>query len=248
MISEIIKKYTAENWTFLNIEKDVFKKRYAWVRLLPVAENKKYPWAVSKDIRNLFYLCVSYDSLEDFNKENQTWTTTKLLTEIHSRLIHSFCYPNEESNQNLDQLINVSDTSALLNLTFNMLERSLLWCNPEPSWPKDFDYILLKIKPIIERFSEETNFIQTNELKLKGVYQVSIEEYTHVFYKFQVACEQIQNGYLYSELKTIAKQAYGALVQSIQLCFEYLISYVDEQTYQRKIDEIIAKETVWAST
>jgi hypothetical protein len=247
MISEIIKKYTVENWTFLEVEKDIFKKRYNWVRLLPFEIEKKYPWAVSRDIRNLFYLCVSYNSLEDFNNENQKWTKAKQLTEIHTQLIHSFCYSNEKSDQNLDQLIDESNTNSLLYLTFNMLERSLLWCNPEHTWPGDFNYILRKIKPIIERFSEETDLTSTNELTLKGAYFASTEEYTHVFYKFQVVCEQIQNGYLYSELKIIAKQAHEALIKAIQFGFEYFISFVDEHTYQRKIDEIIAKETRWAT-
>ena len=86
------------------------------------------------------------------------------------------------------------------------------------------------------------------ELKLKGVDMVTIDEHTHVYYKFQVICEQLQNGKLYSDLKAIAKQAHMVLMKSIQLQFEYRITFIDEIKFEQKIDNICHKETRWCSS
>ena len=77
---------------------------------------------------------------------------------------------------------------------------------------------------------------------------VTNDEYTHVYYKFQVICEQLQNGKIYTDLKAIANQAHLALMQSIQLQFEYVITHIDEITFEQKIDNICHKETLWCSS
>ena len=247
MIVEILKEYNTENWTFLNIEKKVLKSRYEWIET-PVREvDLRYPWAILDDIKQLFHICVSYDSKAEFFASQKDIVGDKQLNDIHIKMIDSFCYPEEKKYDDLDTLINNSDDISLLNFIYKTLERALLWYDPEPCWPSDFILILRKAKSIVDAI-EKKELVYTNDLKLKGVDLVSIDEHTHVFYKFQTICEQLQNGKIYDDLKTIAKQAHSSLVKSIYLCFEYLISSMGEITYEKRIESIIQKETLWCSS
>lgn len=248
MIGELLKKYTPENWQFLGIQKETLAKRYSWIRTPLIEINKKRPWAVSKDIRQLFYLCVSYESIYEFSEAHREMLNSEHTNEIHIRLIHNFCYFEEKNHQDLDTLIGCSTDKTLLHFIYSALDRGLLWYNPEPCWPNDLRYILKNAKSIIDVTVNEESFLPTTALKLKGVDLVTIDEYTHVYYKFQVICEQLQHGKIYTDLKAIAKQAHMALMQSIQLQFEYRITSIDEITFEQKIDNICLKETHWCSS
>ncbi|NOQ70455.1 MAG: hypothetical protein GQ574_00550 [Crocinitomix sp.] len=79
----------------------------------------------------------------------------------------------------------------------------------------------------------------------KGVYFNSADEHTHVFYKFQDLCLQVESGHISYDIKTLAIQAHDALIQSIRLRLEFNISSLNEIRFDEKVDAIIEKETEW---
>jgi len=166
------------------------------------------------------------------------------LNEVHLKMIKSFSYSKELTNNNLDSIIEKSDDFLLLNFIHSTLERALLWYDPEPCWPSDFFHILTTGKSIINQ-SNKTELISTELLKTKGVYLVSTDEHTHVFYKFQNICLQLQENKIYSDIKTIAKQSHAALLKSIDIFLERRISTLDEIKFEKKLDGIMDMETLW---
>ncbi len=245
MIGELLKMYNIDNWSYLNINEKVLKEHYKWINInFPVDLN--YPWAVRNDIQKLFHLCISFKS----KNEVLDWIDTNLnvkLNKIHLKMIDSFCYSKELTNNNLDSIIDKTDNLLLLNFIHSTLERALLWYDPEPCWPSDFFYILRIGKAIINQ-SNKTELISTPSLKAKGVDLVSTDEHTHVFYKFQNICSQLQENKIYSDIKTIAKQSHAALIKSIELFLEHRISTLDEIKFERKLDNIIDIETLWCKS
>jgi len=247
MIGELLQKYTVENWQFLDIQKETLAKRYSWISSPMIEINKIQPWAVRNDIGQLFYLCVSYESIHEFSEAHSELLTGENINQIQLQLIHNFCYSKEENHQDLDILIERCTNEKLLHFIYAVLDRGLLWYNPEPCWPSELRYILRNGKAIIESSINQGNLSPVTTLELKGVDLVTTDAHTHVYYKFQVICEQLQHGKIYTDLKTIAKQAHMALMQSIQLQFEYRITGVDQITFEQKIDHICHKETIWCA-
>lgn len=246
MIAELLKLYSVDHWIFLNINNKMLKERYPWVVMsLPKVEHK-YLWAVDNDIKRLFHLCVSFPS----HKDALSWIKTHInlyLNPLHLKLIDHFCYTKEQSNYDIDTIIEKSDDIVLLNFIYATLERALLWYNPESCWPRDFHHILNTGKSIINNI-KRVKLTPIESLETKGMYIVSIDEHTHVFYKFQNICLELKNNNIYSELKTVAKQSHAALLKSIDLFFEHKSSPLNEIKFERKLDEIMNLETIWCKT
>jgi len=230
-------------WTYLNIDEKVLRSRYKWVKINFPEVNLNYPWAIRNDIQRLFHLCISYQSKEDVL--NWIKTNSKMnLNQIHLKMVDSFCYSKDQSNNHIDSLIDKSEIFYLLNFIHSTLERALLWYNPEPCWPSDFFHILTTGKSIIDK-TNSPELIITKSLPTKGVDFVSTDEHTHIFYKFQNIYLQLNENKIYSEIRTIAKQSHSALLKSISLFLEGRISSLDEIKFERKLDELMNKETQW---
>ncbi|PKH51739.1 hypothetical protein CXF68_14065 [Tenacibaculum sp. Bg11-29] len=245
MLSELIEKYNVSDWSYLNIEKHTLIKRYSWVSIYIPDINLNYPWAVRNDIIRLFYLCISFDSKSEVLKwflENSKFKLFK----PHLKLINLFCYQKSELENNFDLKIESSNNNVLLNFITIVLERSLLWYSPEPTWPSCLTSHLVKARKTIINVNIE-NLKSTSILVFKGDDLFDSSDYTHVFYKFKNICNQINKGEIYSDLTTIAKQAHLTLITSIRNNFEheYNISKLSEIEYERKIDNLIKKETDW---
>ena len=246
MIGELLKTYDIADWNYLNIDEKVLRNQYKWININFPSVDLNYPWAVRNDIQRLFHLCIS------FNTKNEVlyWIKTNLnieLNEVHLKMIDSFCYSKELTNNKIDSIIDESDDFLLLNFIHSTLERALLWYDPEPCWPSDFFHILRIGKSIINQ-SNKTELISTESLKTKGVYLVSTDEHTHVFYKFQNICSQLQENKIYSDIKTIAKQSHTALLKSVSLFLEHRISALDEIKFEKKLDSIMDMETLWCKS
>ncbi len=244
MIGQLLNENTVQNWIYLHIDKKVLKDRYDWIEASFPNVDFNFPWAVRNDIQRLFYLCISFNS----QMEALEWIKANLdieLNQTHLKLISSFSYPKDRTtSDDLNSLIEMSDDYSLLNFIHATLERALLWYNPEPCWPSDFFQILTTGKSIINN-SNKVTFVSTESLKTKGVFLVSTDEHTHVFYKFQNICLQLEENKMYSDIKTIAKQSHEALLKSVTLFFEHRILSLDDIKFERKLDSIVEMETFW---
>ncbi len=243
MISLILRNNAVEDWCYLNINQELLQGRYEWINIdLPEVE-LKYPWAVRNDILRLFFLCISFESKSEVLSVLKDELNLSL-NETHMELINFMCYSSSHEKNNLDSIIEISDNQILLNFIYETLERALLWYIPDPSWGSDFYYILEVSKALIERPILE-NLLLDESIKAKGVEFNSIDEHTHVFYKFQDLCLQLESGRISYDIKTLAIQAHGALIQSIRLRLEFNISSLNEIRFDEKVDSIIEKETQW---
>lgn len=243
MIGELLKTYNINDWTYLNIDDKVLRDHYKWIQINFPPVDLNYPWAVRNDIQRLFYLCISFNS----KNEVLNWIKINLnikLNDVHLNMVDCFSYSKKLTNNNLDAIIEKSDDFLLLNFIHLTLERVLLWYDPDPCWPSDFIDILTTGKIIINR-SDKAKLISTESLKIKGVSLVSAEQHTHVFYKFQDICLQLQEGKIYSDIKTIAKQSHTALLKSIEIFLEHRIPILDEIKFEKKRDSIMNMETLW---
>ncbi|KAB1155948.1 hypothetical protein F7018_11610 [Tenacibaculum aiptasiae] len=245
MVGELITKYNVSDWFYLNIDKQTLLKRYDWINIYIPDINLNYPWAVINDIERLFYLCISFDSKSEVLK----WFSENselVLIESHIKLVDLFSYQKIELKNNIDYQIEECNNTTLLNFITLILERSLLWYSPEPTWPSSLYSYLVKARKIINHI-DMTKLKPTNDLVLKGEDLFDSTDYTHVFYKFKNICNQIDKGEIYSDLTTITKQAHLTLITSIRLNLEYQhnTTKLTEIEYERKIDDIIKRETNW---
>jgi hypothetical protein len=246
MIAELLKTYSINEWDYLNINEIFLRDHHEWININFPLVDLNYPWAIRNDIQRLFHLCISFKS----KNEVLDWINNNLdikPNEVHLGLIDSFCYSKVITNNKLDMAIDKSDDFLLLNFIHSILERALLWYDPEPCWPSDFFYILRIGKSIINQ-SNKTELVSTESLKTKGVDLVSTDEHTHVFYKFQNICSQLQENKIYSDIKTIAKQSHSALLKSVNLFLEHRISTLDEIRFEKKLDSIMEMETLWCKS
>jgi hypothetical protein len=165
---------------------------------------------------------------------------------IHLSLMDIFCYSEDKILESIDELIDKTDDKDLLDFIQITLDRSLLWNRPEPSWPSYFMGILRYTDERLEkRTNQQLTWIDNPEVE--GVDFVSGESYTHVFYKFENLINGIVKGELYYEIKDLARQAHDVLLKSMELFFEhgYISSYLSEEAWDRKLNEIALKETHW---
>lgn len=246
MYTKISGKYNNLNWDYLEISDMIINTRYDWVFISFPATDRKFPWAHEYDIIRLFIITTTFRS----DVEALSWIkcnlTTKMLP-VHFELIDSFCYSEIEVSESIDELIVKADNFDLLDFIHRVLDRSLLWYNPESSWPGDFKIIL---------WDTSTNLKQDTNIRLKwvdrpeveGVHFVSAEVYTHVFYKFQNLMKGIEKGEIYYNIKDLAKQAHEVLVKSMLLFFSKKVSSLDDINWERKMTEITKKEIDWCKT
>lgn len=166
------------------------------------------------------------------------------MSPYHLELIGTFCYPERHIAESIDELIENADHFHLLHFIYAVLDRSLLWFQPESCWPGDFRRILWKISSQLP--PKRTMTLKMFEQpEVEGMYIVSHQHYTHVFYKFQNLVTGIEKGELYYNLKDLAKQAHEALIQSMLLLFSEKGTSLDEISWERKMSEIITHETNW---
>lgn len=246
MISDITSKYSIQNWAFLDIEEETLKDRYPWWKTdFPVVKNR-YSWAVRDDIQRLMFLCISFDSkvqLLDWTKHHSQLQ----INQVHLTLIDFFCYSARKPDDHLDFLIENSDELHLLNFIHQTLERALLWYNPEYSWPSTFSYVLRKSKDAINKVVPER--LEPSDLLIQeGVEFDYTDVYTYVFYKFERICKQLEEGLIYSDIKTLAKQVQVTLVTSINACLHYKALIPDNSLFERKVEYITKRETEWCAS
>lgn len=246
MISDIISKYSLQNWTFLDIEEETLKDRYPWWKTnFPVVKNR-YPWAVRDDIQRLMFLCISFDSkvqLLDWMKHHSQLQ----INPVHLTLIDFFCYSEQKTNSHLDVLIEKSNEYHLLKLIQQTLEKALLWYSPEYFWPSTLSYILKQSKDAINKVVSE-KLTPRNLLKPEGIEFDYTGVYTYVFHKFKRVCKQLDEGMIYSDIKTLAKQANVTLVTSISSCLQYKTLIPDNSLFERKVEHITQRETEWCAS
>jgi hypothetical protein len=160
------------------------------------------------------------------------------------KLISQFCYHPSQVEDNLDFLIDSSNDIALLNFTYLTLDRALLWFDPDPSWMSDFFYMLNEAQTIVAR-QDHRNLTRVDHIDVQMAEYVSMEDYTHVYYRFHNICLQLQKGEIFFDLASIAKQANIALMNSINRFYEYKRSSLSEIQYDKKVDEIMKLESGW---
>lgn len=246
MISLTLRNNAVEDWSYLNINQELLQSRYEWINIYLPEVELKYPWAVRNDILRLFFLCISFESKSEVLSVLKDELNLSL-NETHRELINFICYSSVHEKNNLDSIIEISDNQILLNFIYETLERALLWYIPDPSWKSDFYCILEVSKALIEQPILE-NLLLDESINPKGVQFNSVDEHTHVFYKFQDLCLQLESGRISYDLKTLAIQAHDALIQSIRLRLEFNISSLNEIRFDEKIDSIIVNETEWCTT
>lgn len=243
MYTLLSEKYNNSNWDYLNITNEIIDSRYGWVNISLPNTDRKFPWAHEYDMIKLFLVSRTFLS----KVEAQNWLERNLTTSllpVHISLLKVFCYSELEITQSIDELIDNSDNSELLDFIEIVLERSLLWNDPDPCWPGDF-------KRRVRITNEKRNnlsFLRLTKVdnpKIQGADFVSVADYTHVFYKFENLINGIEKGELYYSIKDLAKQVHDALLKSIILFFEYRISSLEDAEWERKLNQISIKETGW---
>lgn len=244
MYTEAANRYNHLNWEYLEISDDAMKSTYDWITIsFPKNADRKFPWAHEYDMTRLFLLCTTFTS----SKEAKKWildNVKKDLSPVHLSLIDSFCYSQVEIPESIDQLILNTDDDDLLYFILKVLERSLLWYNPESSWPGDFGRVMkVASKKLKNKTSMPLNYVDKPDVE--GVDYASIESYTHVFYKFQNLVNGIEKGEIYYNIKDLSKQVHDALLLAMLSFFEPKFSSLNEERWERMMDEIAAKETDW---
>jgi hypothetical protein len=206
-------------------------------------DNSKFPWAVETELNKLFQFCVSFDSSEQclyFIKNHLNID----LDIIHKELISEFCYKTTLIDEKIDELIEKTDRIELLKLSVVTLDRSLAWNVPSPSWISDFHTIMNNCLNLIEKHLSEVNSI-TNELSIVGHDFETNESYTHSFYRMENVCKLLEQGYLYDDMTTIAKQTVLTLEESIRIFHGNKYSTLSDDDFEKKIEERVSKEIQW---
>lgn len=242
MISDILHDYEAEDWTFMNIRNEIFKARFPWF-VVSFSDDSNFPWAVRTDIERLFQLCISFRSIDDCSGYIKTELNTNINT-VHRRLISEFCYQINLIDESLDDLIDSIKGIQLIQFIISVLERSLLWNDPDPSWPSDFYSILFFANDTVRR-NEKIPNDNIDKLEMIGTEYVSEKGYSHVFYKLESVCFHLQKGQLYDDMNTLAKQTHVVLIDSIRIFHEYKYSSLSENDFEKYIDSRIVQETEW---
>jgi hypothetical protein len=252
MYFEAARKYNCENWNYIEIPDEMLLDRYDWVDVkLPNDKERnhwskeRYPWAHERNMQRLFLLCITFPS----KKEATEWINSHLqvvITPIHISLMELFCYPASNTTEALDQLINQSEDNNLLIFIQKVLDRSLLWFDPFPSYRSDFQDILWYTNESI-KIGIKHSLEWVSNPKLDGVHFDSSPGYTHVFYKYQNLLEGIAKGELYYDIQDLARQAHLTLLKSMSIFFEhsYKLTFYNEENWERKFNEIAGKETEW---
>lgn len=244
MVSKIERTYSKDNWSFIDIQDHIFFDHFSSRKSIFSSVYKKYSFAVRRDILRLFHLCVSFDS----RKEVLDWFRNQEaydLNEIHLDLIDLFSYPEETIQADLDKLINESEPFILLDFICLVLDRALQWYEPSPSWPSDFTYILKAAKEVVDQ-SRTIKLKETGELPFHGVDLATYDLNSHLYYKLGNVCALLREELLYNNLKTMAIQAHLTLIAYMNIFFNYYASVeIDEVSFEREIENMIAKETQW---
>jgi hypothetical protein len=238
------KIYNSSNWNYLTISDDILSCRYGWVNIYFPSEDRKFAWAHEHNMVRLFLLCRTFPSKGKALKWIEDHLVSDLMP-IHLSLIDKFCYSENRILESIDELIDQTNDNDLLNFIQIALDRSLLWHTPEPCWPSSFMGILRCTDEKLKKAtSRQLKWVDTPEVE--GVDFVSGENYTHVFYKFQNMINGIVKGELYYGIKDLSRQAHEVLLKSMELFFEQSnFSSLDEEAWERKLDEIANKETEW---
>jgi hypothetical protein len=244
MYSRLSRAYTNLNWNYLDISNKAINHRYDWVYLSWAnALNKKYPWTHEYDMVRLFTLCRTFSS----KQEAQMWMTDNLKQElkpIHLYLMDIFCYSEIEIKEPIDSLIGKADEIELFNFILVVLDRALLWHNPEPCWPSYFKWLLIDASDKLKK-GIKMPLTWVEEPKIEGIELVSCEDHIHVFYKFRNLINGVIEGALYYDIKYLAKQAHEVLLKSMNLYFDNRYSPLSEENWECKLKEIEMKETDW---
>lgn len=242
MISLILQQYSNEKWHFLDIPDEELRMAYNWINIYFPKVDLKFPWAIRDDILRLFLLSNACSEQKTLDFLTQKLGIT--LEPVQIELIEFFAYPSGLLTNNLDNLIENSETKIVLNFIYETLERALMWQWLDPCWPSDFHTILATCKGQIDKqFSDNLVYIETS--KPEGVDFVSAAEHTHVFYKFKDLCQQLASLHISYNITTLAMQAHEALIASLRLRLEFNTSILNELKFDKKIDEIIEMETKW---
>ncbi|BDD05728.1 hypothetical protein [Aureibacter tunicatorum] len=248
MYSTISESFNNTNWNYLRITDELINSRYKWVNVsLPIVDNE-HSWAHEHNIIRLFIISRTFLSKEDA----VIWMKTKSiynLDAIHLSLLDHYCCPKINIQDDIDSLIDKANNKSLLIFIQLVLDRSLLWYDPESGlgWTGCFQEILrISSKKLQRKSMQEVS--RSGNLEIEGVDFVSLEDYTHVFYKFKNLINGLERGEVYYDIQVLSKQVHGALLKSMQLFFEdsyYCHILLPEIDWERKLNEIIIQETDW---
>lgn len=259
MFTQIAFQYNKDNWDYLDIPVHKLKELDDLSLIWFLPEERKYGWAHQDNIENLFRLCICFPNKEDVFHWLQENVNTEL-KHIHHTLIDLFCYPTITCPESLDEVINKTDDWKLIDFILRVLDRALLWNEPDPCYKSDFHCIVHSANEKKQKLSSK-QLLTIEKPKVKGVYLVSIDEYTHIFYKIENLIHGIEKGELYYDIKDLAKQAHQALLKSLEIFFEHRLNTldgiewekdlkygynaIDEMKCENKINTLIKKETDW---
>lgn len=230
-------------WHYLDIPPKAIKERFNWVNLKFLNIKKTRHGAHEYDIRKLFIVTTSFTNKEQVI-EWVTINSPSKLNSTHFQLIDEFCYTENKTTETLDELIEKTHDRSLLHFILHVIDRSLLWHNPEPTWPSELERMIAKSSDFLEtEFELPTGKLAIPEIE--GVDHLSNYPHTYSYYKFQNLINGIKEGKLYYDINVLSKQAHESLLATMSIYFNSFDSPLDERDWQKKMVEWQDKETNW---
>jgi hypothetical protein len=100
----------------------------------------KFPWSKRNEQMVLLWLSTKYSSYDEMvSWYNENFPNSELR---NYETFISWLLPKPLSKQTFEEEIADSDTIKLLLFSYNCLEKSLLWHNPEYTWPSGLHYAI----------------------------------------------------------------------------------------------------------
>ncbi|WP_196888209.1 hypothetical protein [Aureivirga sp. CE67] len=239
------------NWNFVPLTSKILKVKYNWLSRKYddsyIEENKNllYDWAYERNLKNIFYLSTYFNNSEKlmlWNSQNDNFQ----FDEIQLKMIQEFCYSDVKIDFSFEELLDQSNYETLLDFILIILDRALLWHDPDPSWKSDFYFILNNCFEKKKEINFENLKWEEEDYNIKGHYFVSEEEFTGTYYKFENLIQNMNDGKIIYDVRLLAKQTLETLRNSIIKSHEFYSSNLTKKDFDLKIDTIIEKEMHWS--
>jgi len=238
-------------WQFFGFSqhKQLIRERLNWMSFdyLSIPPHK-HVWAIRDEICLLLLLSTNYSTKDELIK----WIRTHINAKLNTRQLAliEWAFPLKHKNESLEKLIQQATEQQLFYFTFEVLERLLLWDDPEYSWFSSYFSLVGKSREIYENslkpigINEQKEKIDASQHFGKYYYlNPPIEMF--IVYRVYEHCTKLHNNEpLTFDIKTLSLQAYHGLLRAVVYFLKYH-TRLSERALEQKYLSLQSLETQW---
>ncbi len=248
MIYQLL-RLPCDKWKFMGFSqhKRLVRQRLSWLHFRMISIPPHFsPWSFRDELFLLILLSTTFSD----KTQMIAWLKEHFEVQLSKRqqIWLKWIFPIENTYPSLEDQIKQASDEQLYQFTFDVLERLLLWDDPDPSWFSVYFSLVGDARELYKGWKEKEylNNKPFNKLEYFGRYYYwSPPNAMFICYRIYEQCANLYNQEaVVFDIKTLSLQAYAGLLHAI-VVFLQRQSHLKGLELEQKYLHLQTIETAW---